>query len=318
MNQPVPALPSDRPAAQQSRGYRKPTGLPSWPVLLLAGREKAGKSYQAALASSSDLIDRTFWVGFGEKDPDEYGAIPGSRFEIVQHNGTLGDLTQALRDIQREPSGDRPHLLVIDSGTKIWNTLGDKANYLAVQRGAKGKDGEPIVGMDIWNRVTREWLAIMTLIRMHRGPVIITARLDTVTVMDDNGRPTKNKAEKIKGQKDLAYDVDAIVEMPERGTADLVGARSVIFKLPERLTLPDFTVDGLWRKLGLDRTATAQPTYAEPAPIVGEPQTPAVAEQSDDAAPSDAELAAEAYAEQQRAEAAAVFAAAEPEETVIR
>ena len=40
---------------------RKPSGLPSWPVILLAGREKTGKSYHAALASSSALIGRTFW-----------------------------------------------------------------------------------------------------------------------------------------------------------------------------------------------------------------------------------------------------------------
>jgi hypothetical protein len=60
------------------------------------------------------------------------------------------------------------------------------------------------------------------------------------------------------------------VEMPERGVAELTGARSVLFNLPSRTVLPDFTVDGLWRKLGLDTEPTAQPTYAEPAAIVDE------------------------------------------------
>jgi hypothetical protein len=265
-------LPNNQTPVDTARGrvLRKPTGKPSWPVLLLAGREKAGKSYQAALASTSDLIDRTFWVGFGEKDPDEYGAIKGARFEIAEHDGSLVDLQNTIRYLNSIPAGDKPHMLVIDSATRIWNTLGDKATFLAVKRGSTDRNGEPIVGMDLWNKVTREWLAIMTLVRAHKGPVILTARLDTVTVMDDHGKPTKAKSEKVKGQKDLAYDVDAIVEMPERGTAELTGARSVLYNLPSRTVLPDFTVDGLWRKLGLDKAATVQPTYAEPAAIVDE------------------------------------------------
>jgi len=260
-------LPDNKQSAPRARTTRRPTGKPSWPVTLLAGREKSGKSFQAALASASPLIDRTFWVGFGEQDPDAYGAIPGARFEIAEHDGSLRDLKETIRYINAEPVVDKPHLLVIDSATRIWNTLGDKATYLAVKRGSVDRNGEPIVGMDLWNKVTREWMEIMTLVRQHNGPVILTARLDTVTVMDDHGRPTKAKSEKVKGQKDLAYDVDAIVEMPARGTAELVGARSVIFNLTERTTIPDFTVEGLWRMLGLDITATAQPTYAEPAPI---------------------------------------------------
>ena len=257
----------------RSRGLRKPSGLPSWPVLLLAGREKTGKSYQAALASASDLIDRTFWVSFGEKDPDEYGAIKGARFEIAEHDGTLGDLKDTLRYLLTIPRDGKPHMLVVDSATRIWMTLRDKATFIAEKRGKRDKDGEFIVTMDIWNKVTLEWLQLLNLIRKWDGPVILTARLDTVSVID-HGKPTAQKTDKIQGQKSMAYDVDAIVEMPERGKADLVGARSVIYRLPSRVELPDFTVDGLWRKLGLDKTKTAQPQYAEPAPITRDPAEP--------------------------------------------
>lgn len=246
-----------------TRGLRKPTGLPSWPVLLLAGREKAGKSFSAAAASASDLIDRTFWIGFGEKDPDEYGAIPGARFEIAEHDGTLRDLVDTLRYLLSIPREEKPHLLVLDSGTRVWSTLRDKANWIAQQRGKTDREGEFIVTMDIWNKVNGEWMEVLNLIRRWNGPVIITARLDTVAVIE-NGKPTSRKTEKVQGQKSLAYDVDAIVEMPERGVAELVGARSVIFQIPSRAPLPDFTVDGLWRKLGLDKTAAATATYTEP------------------------------------------------------
>lgn len=263
-----------RPAPQppRARSLRAPTGLPSWPVLLLAGREKAGKSYQAALASCSDLIDRTFWVGFGEKDPDEYGAIPGARFEIAEHDNTLADLRDTLRYLLTLDSaaGEKPHLWVLDSGTRVWTTLREKANYIAAQRNTRDRNGELIVSMDIWNKVNTEWAETLNLIRAHRGPVIITARLDTVSVIE-NGRPTNQKAEKVQGQKSLAYDVDAIVEMPERGRAELTGARSVIYKIPARQNLEDFTVDGLWRMLGLDKVVTTQPSYAEPAAPEADP-----------------------------------------------
>lgn len=258
-----------RPAPQppRERSFRAPTGLPSWPVLLLAGREKTGKSYQAALASASDLIGDTFWIGFGEKDPDEYGAIEGARFKIAQHDNTLADLANTLRWLLTMPQIDgKPNLIVLDSGTRVWTTLRDKATFLATQRATRDKNGEVVIGMDVWNKVNSEWAGILNLIRAHQGPVIITARLDTVSVIE-NGRPTSAKQEKVQGQKSLAYDVDAIVEMPERGKAELTGARSVIYKIPTRLDLPDFTVDGLWRKLGLASVKTAQPTYAEPATV---------------------------------------------------
>lgn len=268
----IPTDPSRqrKPSPPRARRLRPPTGLPSWPVLLLAGREKTGKSYQAALASSSDLIDRTFWIGFGEKDPDEYGAIPGARFEIAEHENTLADLRDTLRYLLTIPAGDKPHMIVIDSATRIWATLRDKATFIATQRGTKDRHGEVVVSMDIWNKVSSEWADILNLIRAHHGPVILTARLDTVAVIE-NGKPTNAKVDKVQGQKSLAYDVDAIVEMPERGRAELTGARSVIYKIPARVELPDFTVDGLWRKLGLDKTKTTQPTYAEPATVAVQP-----------------------------------------------
>ena len=58
---------------------RKPTGLPAWPILLIAGVPKAGKSYACAAASASPLVGRTLWVPVGEDDPDELGGDPRSR-----------------------------------------------------------------------------------------------------------------------------------------------------------------------------------------------------------------------------------------------
>ena len=49
-----------------TRRTRKPTGKASWPLVLLAGREKCGKSYTASKLSASDLIDRTLYIEIGE------------------------------------------------------------------------------------------------------------------------------------------------------------------------------------------------------------------------------------------------------------
>src|SRR5690606_14747062 len=76
---------------------RKPSGLPSWPILLLAGREKAGKSWAAVSASASPLVGRTLYIGIGEDDPDEYSIIPGADFEIVVHDGTFPGILAAVR-----------------------------------------------------------------------------------------------------------------------------------------------------------------------------------------------------------------------------
>ncbi|MGO2188243.1 MAG: AAA family ATPase [Microbacterium gubbeenense] len=260
-----------------SRTIRKPTGLPSWPVLLLAGFEKAGKSYSAAEASSSDLIGETYWISFGEQDPDAYGAIPGARFNIVEHDGSLGDMVAAIQDAKSQPRGDKPNMLVIDSASKVWMAISAWVDAAAAQRNKRDRHGELVVGTDLWNKANTKWQSFLNMLRGWDGPVILTARMDLVTVMDDRGLPTRDKTNKIKAQKSLPYDVDAIVEMPTRGQATLAGARSVIYQIPERADMPGFTVDGLWRKLGLDKHATAKPTYTEAPPAqADEPGAPKI------------------------------------------
>lgn len=251
--------------------FREPTGKPSWPILLIAGGEKAGKSYASAKASASELIGQTYWIGVGEDDPDEYGAIPGARFRIARHDGTHKSILAALRDASKQPRVDgKPNLLVLDSGSRVWEMLSDeaqeRANIRAKKAAEKWKkpydpDTEATIGPDLWNKATARWQDIMDVLREHDGPSIITARLDVVTVMDDKGQPTKEKSEKIKGQKSLPYDVGGIVQMPERGKAYISGIRSLKLDLPvgNKVPVKDFSVDRLWRQLGLDVEGATAP-----------------------------------------------------------
>ena len=117
--------------------------------------------------------------------------------------------------------------------------------------------------MDLWNRGKGMWRHIVQAINAHNGPVLLTARLEPVTVMDDRGKPTPIKADKIKTEKSLPYDVDGVIQMPERGKTIISGLRSVVIQLDGPTEFPNFTVDGLWSSLGL---GDAQPRrVSEPA-----------------------------------------------------
>lgn len=242
---------------------RKPTGKPAWPILLLAGAEKAGKTYSAAEASASDLIGRALWVGVGEDDPDEYGALPGARFEIVEHDGTYRAILAALTACAAQPPvKGKPNLIVLDSATRLWDLLCDEQQHVANER-AKRKaqkynrplpDEDATITMDQWNTAKQRWAHIIDTLRNHQGPSIITARLESVTIVAD-GQPTADKEWKVKAEKSLPYDAGCIVEMPARGETYLTGVRSLRFKPapnnPERTEYKPFTVDKLWRDLGL-------------------------------------------------------------------
>lgn len=243
---------------------RQPTGKPSWPILLLTGGEKCGKTYAAAESSSSDLIGRTLWVGVGEDDPDELGAIDGARFEIVVHDGTYRGIVTALTEAAAEPSEPGvPNLLVLDSAGRVWDLLCDMAQAEANERAAAkarkynkpgpAPDDDVTISMDLWNVAKQRWQHVVDILRDHSGPSIVTARLDVVTVVNDNGDPTKEKTTKVKAEKSLPYDVGVIVEFPTLGEAWVRGVRSLRFKPGDtgRAPFPDFTVDALWRRLGL-------------------------------------------------------------------
>lgn len=257
-------------------------------MTLIAGGEKAGKSYACALASASDLIDRTFWVGVGEDDPDEYGAIPGARFEIVEHDGTYKGIGTAVFEATQAPSNGKPNLIVLDSGTRLWDLLSEEAEIRARERAKKAAqkykreydpDADVTIGPDLWNKATDRWNSIIDLLRNHNGPSLITARLEQVTVMDKDGKPTKDKTAKIKAQKNLPYDVGVIVEIPSRGETYITGARSLKFDVPmdERKSIKDFTVHGLWEQLGVgepDATAPRQHASVDAHASVADEQPP--------------------------------------------
>ena len=262
-------------AVPAQRDTRRPTGLPSWPMLLIAGAEKSGKSWSCAEASGSDLVGRTLWIGIGEDDPDEYGSVPGADFEIVSNDGSYREILAAIEWAAAQPATDgKPNLIVVDSMTRLWDLLCDMAQEQAnararrksqnpnTRQAAAQTDTEADIHMDIWNVAKDRWQHVVEALRVHQGPTLLTARLEEVTVMQ-NGRPTQDKTLKIKAEKSLPYDVGGIVQMPERGSAFLVGVRSTRLQVPSRMPLPSFTVDALWQKLGLHELKIGERRHAQ-------------------------------------------------------
>lgn len=252
---------------------RRPTGKPPWPMILLAGVEKSGKSYSAAAFSASDLIDRTFWVEIGEGAADQYGALPGARYEIVEHDGTYRGIGQALRaaTLQPRPNG-KPHAIVVDSMTELWDLLSDEAQAEANARWRRknpnrAQDSEAQITMDLWNIAKKRWRAIVDMLRVYDGPVIFTARLEQVAVVV-GGKPVEGQSTlKVRAEKNLPFEVDAIVQIPGPRQYQLTGVRSVHWTMKPGgwMDVPDFTVDGLLRNLGLDQVgAVSARSYTAP------------------------------------------------------
>lgn len=216
---------------------RQPTGAVPWPLILVEGGEKSGKSWSVAELSASDKVGRTLWLDLGEGAGDEYGAIPGARYELIEHDGTwLGIMGQvvAARDEARRAldAGEKPVVLAIDSMTSEWDMLKEwvdgKARNRKANRDALARDPEAEVKVttDLWNLATGRHKDLMRVLMRFPGIVVMTARGADQVAME-NGQPTKNRTWKVEGQKTLAFDATVWVRLSRSEHPRIIGARSV-------------------------------------------------------------------------------------------
>ncbi|MEU6632808.1 hypothetical protein ABZ905_31680 [Streptomyces parvus] len=249
-------------------------------MLLLAGAEKSGKSYEVAKFSGSDLIARTFWIEIGEGEGHHYGAVPGARYELVPHDGSFRDILDAVRWAVWQPRGEdgKPNAIALDSASILWELLGDEQATIsrrrAAQRAARAKQPAPTdpadytITTDQWNVAKRRWAMVIDALRHHDGPVILCARMDEVTLFDAAGQPTKDRTWKVQAEKKLGFEVTGTVQLRGYKRAFLTGMRSLRLNIPPDQTVPypSFSIDKLMRDLGLHELATAPRTYIAPRP----------------------------------------------------
>lgn len=218
---------------------RKPTGAVPWPLILVEGSEKSGKSYSLAVLSASDKVGPMYWVDLGEGSQDEYGAVPGARYEIVEHEGTFASIYAAVEEIHAlaaaaAKAGEKPVVLGIDSMTAEWEWLKDWATDRA--KGSKSNKAklardphaEIVVSSNYWNDANTRHRKLMKLLMTFPGIAVITARGKYVASIGENGQPIEGKKEyRVEGQKTLAFDASCWVRVSRDGPAVVVGARSV-------------------------------------------------------------------------------------------
>lgn len=237
---------------------RKPTGRVPWPLILVEGGEKAGKSWMCAELSASDKVGQTYWIDFGEGSADEYGAIPGARYEIVEHDGSFRSLLAAVVDVKAEAqravdAGEPPVVLVFDTATAEWDLLKGVADAKARERLAKkgrrlAPDATPSISMDLWNDINGMHRKLITHLMTFPGIAVVTARGKWVAAIGDDGKPIEGHKEyRVEAQKGLAYDASVWVRVSRDHPPLVVGARSVHAGIrpgvDEPREVPDLTLE---------------------------------------------------------------------------
>lgn len=240
---------------------RKPTGAVPWPLILIEGEEKAGKTWACAELTASPRVGRCFWIDLGEGAADEYGAIPGADYEIVEHDGSFSALlanVAEIRDIGAKAltDGAKPVVLILDTMTEEWGLLSDWARDRA-RASDKGKrilardpNAEVVITGNYWNDANARHRQLMRMLKAFPGIVLMTSHGKTVAVIGPDGQPVEGKKEhKVEAQKTLGADASCWLRLYREQPGVIVGGRSVSLKFrpgdePRRLAA-DWSLEGI-------------------------------------------------------------------------
>lgn len=218
---------------------REPTGRPSWPLVLLEGEEKSGKTWAAALLTRSPKVGRAWFLDLGEGSSDEYIRIPGTRFRVLCHDGTWAAIYDQVIAVKAEAArardaGEPPVVLVVDTMTDVWNGLKNwtderhRRSKLGRRQYAEDPDGEHKPSQNLWNDANARHRRLMTQLMTFPGIVVMTARGREVTEVRD-GKPVEGGAKvwSVDAQKDVPYDATVWIRMRRAAPPMVIGARSV-------------------------------------------------------------------------------------------
>jgi hypothetical protein len=219
---------------------RKPTGRAGWPKMLVEGSDKAGKSWSLAKLSASPKVGRTAVLVLGEDESrwNEYGKIPGVRFELVEHDGTWVSIMEAVQEAKAEAAaardaGELPFVFGIDTMTAEWDGLKDWATHRARNSKknrallAQDPDAEIDVTINYWNDARGRHRALMRHLLTFPGIVVLIARGGEVAQVR-NGQPViGQKTWSVEGERNLPFDVSVHVRLSRDSRPLLVSASGV-------------------------------------------------------------------------------------------
>lgn len=225
---------------------RPPTGRPAWPRILMSGEEGSRKSWTAALLSADERLASMFWleIGDGETTADEYGAIPGVRYGIIEHDGTWRDIMDQLAAHWQlakdaEAAGTGPIGLTTDAMSGVHSMLKDMADTrarrrLAAQLASRKEDPdqawsseqEVLISVDLWNLIKKRHGEFMHYVQTWPGPVVLISAEDIATVFDEKGQPTKEKTWTLQCRKDLPKQVNVHIRTFRGRAPEILKLRS--------------------------------------------------------------------------------------------
>lgn len=225
---------------------RKPTGEVAWPLILVEGPDKSGKSVASYSLSADPRVGRTFVLDLGEGTADEYARL--GPYEVIDHNGTYSDMVAQIEAACAEPRVDpaKPNVVEIDSGSEVWDLLKDWTNWRARnsksgrRRLQQDPDAEIKPPMNLWNDARDRWYRIINILRRSDVIGVITCRAREVAKVE-NGEPVANQTDyKVECEKGTPFAMKAQVRMTKPHTATLVAVGSLDVQIPEEgLRLPD-------------------------------------------------------------------------------
>lgn len=237
---------------------RQPTGAAGWPMLLVEGKEGTRKTSECLRLTADPRVGSCFVIEAGERRVDEYATL-GS-FEVVEHDGSLHSIVRAIYDVMALPPLEgRPTVLIIDSGTHVWDLVKRHAEHLArSSREAQRKleddeNAEITVGHQAWNRAKDPWWwAWMNDMRAWPGVLVMTARADEVSKFVD-GKPVMGQTDyRVDVERGTPFIFDATVRMHGAEPATVTTAKSLKlmskgvaapFELPVELPLAHLVFD---------------------------------------------------------------------------
>ncbi len=220
---------------------RKPTGIAAWPLILVEGLDKVGKTTATLNLAADERIGRSFVFDLGEGAADEY-ALPD--YEMVDHDGTYTDIMAKLTAATLEPRADpdKPNLIVFDNGSELWDSI-KVWTEMRARRSKKGKetlrldpDAEVDIPMNLWTDAADRWGKFVRLLKMWDGIAVVICRAKEVTKVDSQGRPVSGQTDyRIEAQKSFVGAVNAQVRIGPQHRASLVAAWKQGLDLPLQL-----------------------------------------------------------------------------------
>jgi hypothetical protein len=197
----------------------------------------------------------------GEGAADEYGAIPGAKYEVIEHDGSFADLLANVSEIYKLAGealarGDKPVVLVIDTMTSEWDLLkdwaGDRAKSSKTNRKRLELDpnAEIVITGNLWNDANARHRRLMSVLKTFPGIVLMTAHGKQVAVIGQDGQPIEGKKmHKVESQKTLGADASCWLRLYREAPGVIVGGRSVHLQFrpgdePKPLA-SDWTLEGV-------------------------------------------------------------------------